>query len=102
MIVIDDKEEEKNYMAFKVQQHYLHIEHINNLSLQFITEMLLCDKVKIQSIPFELRIAYKTFYLSAFRVSRNISKERFMDESVTGPKLYTIYTHIEQGITEAI
>ena len=80
MIMINDTEEEKMYAAFKKQQHYLHIEHINSLSLQFITEMLLCDKVKIQFIPFELRIAYKTFYLSAFRVSRNISKERFMDD----------------------
>ena len=67
-----ETEEEKEYAAFKVQQHYRKIEKINSLSLQFITEMLLCDRVKIQFIPFELRIAYKSFYLSAFRVSRNI------------------------------
>lgn len=75
-----ETEEEKEYAAFKVQQHYRKIEKINSLSLQFITEMLLCDRVKIQFIPFELRIAYKSFYLSAFRVSRNISSERFMDD----------------------
>ena len=73
-----ETEEEKEYAVFKVQQHYRKIEKINSLSLQFITEMLLCDRVKIQFIPFELRIAYKSFYLSAFRVSRNISSERFM------------------------
>ena len=72
--------EEKEYAAFRVQQHYRKIEHLNSLSLQFINEMILCDRIKIQFLPFELRTAYRSFYLSAFRVSRNISNERFMDD----------------------
>lgn len=73
-------EEEKEYAAFKIQQYYRKIEHFNSLSLRFINEMILFDRVKIQFLPFELRTAYKGFYLSAFRVSRNVSNDRFMDD----------------------
>lgn len=72
--------EEKMYAAFKAQQHYLHIEHINSLSLQFITEMLLCSKLQIQDFPFELRTSNRHYYVTAFRVSRNISQERLRND----------------------
>lgn len=73
-------EEEKEYAAFKAQQHHNKIEHLYNLSLQFITEMLLCNKLQIQDVPVELRTSYRTFYLSAFRTSSRISPERFIDD----------------------
>ena len=72
--------EEKLFAEYKVQKHYKEIERLNIISLQFITEMLLCNKIKIQWLPFELRISNIDFYISAFRVSRNTSKERFMDD----------------------
>ena len=72
--------EEKEYAAFKAQQHYRKIEHVNNISLQFITEMILCNKLEIQDLPFELRTSYRTFYLSAFRTSSQISPQRFIDD----------------------
>lgn len=72
--------EEKEYAAFKAQQHYNKIEHLYNLSLQFITEMLLCNKLQIQDIPVELRLSYRTLYLSAFRTSSHISSQRFMED----------------------
>lgn len=72
--------EEKLFAEYKVQKHYKEIERLNIISLQFITEMLLCNKIKIQWLPFELSISNIDFYISAFRVSRNTSKERFMDD----------------------
>lgn len=72
--------EEKEYAAFRVQQHYRKIEKINSLSLQFITEMLLCNKLQIQDVPVELRLSYRTLYLSAFRTSSQISPKRFMED----------------------
>lgn len=72
--------EEKLFAEYKVQKHYKEIERLNIISLQFITEMLLCNKIKIQWLPFELRISNIDFYISAFRVSRNTSKERFIDD----------------------
>ncbi|MFR7819422.1 hypothetical protein [Candidatus Pseudoruminococcus sp.] len=75
-------EEEKEYAAFKAQQHHNEIEHLYNLSLQFITEMLLCNKLQIQDVPVELRLSYRTLYLSAFRASSQISSQRFMEDIV--------------------
>ena len=73
-----ETEEEKEYAAFKVQQHYKKVEHMNRMYLQFLTEMILCDKIQIKDMPFELRTSNTGFYVAAFRVSRNISSERFM------------------------
>ena len=75
-----ETEEEKEYAVFKVQQHYKKVEHMNRMYLQFLTEMILCDKIQIKDMPFELRTSNTGFYVAAFRVSRNISSERFMDD----------------------
>ena len=56
--------------------------------------MLLCDKIKIQWLPFELRVYNKDFYLSAFRVSRNTSKERFMDD------IMLLYSDIKKDFSD--
>lgn len=72
--------EEKLFAEFKVRKHYEEIEILNNMYLQLITEMILCDKIQIQNLPFGLRISHRTFYITAFRVSGNISAERFMDD----------------------
>ena len=40
--------EEKLFAEYKVQKHYKEIERLNIISLQFITEMLLCNKIKMQ------------------------------------------------------
>ena len=40
--------------------------------------MILCDKIQIKDMPFEIRTLDHGFYVAAFRVSRNISSERFM------------------------
>lgn len=75
-----DYSKAKETAEFKAQMYYIEIERLNGIYLQVITEMLLCDKIRIQWLPFELRISNKDFYLSAFRVSRNISKERFIED----------------------
>ena len=75
-----ETEEEKEYAAFKVQQHYRKVEHMNRMYLQFLTEMILCDKIQIKDMPFELRTSDSGLYVAAFRVSRNISSERFADD----------------------
>ena len=75
-----ETEEEKEYAAFRAQQHYRKIEHMNKLYLQFLTEMILCDKIQIKDMPFEIRTLDRGFYVAAFRVSRNISSKRFADD----------------------
>lgn len=87
-------EKEKMLAEYKVQKHYKEIERLNTMYLQFITEMLLCDKIKIQWLPFELRVYNKDFYLSAFRVSRNTSKERFMDD------IMLLYSDIKKDFSD--
>ena len=50
-----ETEEEKEYAAFKVQQHYKKVEHMNRMYLQFLTEMILCDKIQIKGAPVRCR-----------------------------------------------
>ena len=80
MIMINDTEEEKMYATFKIQQHYQKLEQINNLFLKFISEMLLCGKLQIRDLPFEIRTSNRQYYVTAFRVSRNISSEKLNED----------------------
>lgn len=49
-------------------------------SLNFIVDMLLYDKVRIKNVPRELRVFNTSLYITALRISRGLSQERYMED----------------------
>lgn len=68
--------DEDECQEVRKELYYRRLDNLNRQCLQFIEKMLLCDKIQIQNIPFELRVFHKNFYVMAFRVSRNLSLDR--------------------------
>lgn len=52
-----------------------------NQNLSTFIEFLLIDgRVRLSEIPTDIRVSDTAIYISAFRVSRNISKERYLQD----------------------
>lgn len=49
-------------------------------TLNFIENMLLYDKVRIKDVPLNLRTIKTSLYISALRISRGISQERYIED----------------------
>lgn len=71
-----DKSMMKNYDMF-VQSTLLWVEN-----------MLLCNEIRIKDVPRRLRIEMPTLYITAFRISRDISVHRYVGD------MQVLYTDI--------
>jgi hypothetical protein len=56
------------------------IEYLYKSALLWICDMLLYDKIRLKDIPFEIRTSDTGTYVVAFRLSREISRERLFED----------------------
>lgn len=60
-------------------------------TLQWVDNMLLCDMIRLRDVPKEIRTASSGVYITALRMSRSISCERFVqDLKVLALDIYTM------------
>lgn len=50
------------------------------ITLQWIEKMLFYDKIRLKDIPAEIRISSTDIYIIAFRISRNITCQRYLQD----------------------
>lgn len=54
--------------------------HFRRFTLQWIEKMLFYDKVRLKDIPTEIRMTSADIYIVAFRISRNITCQRYLQD----------------------
>lgn len=54
--------------------------HFRRFTLQWIEKMLFYDKVRLKAIPTEIRMTSADIYIVAFRISRNITCQRYLQD----------------------
>lgn len=54
--------------------------NFQQITLQWIEKMLFYDKVRLKDIPTEVRATSADIYIVAFRISRNISCQRYLQD----------------------
>ncbi len=48
--------------------------------LSFMQNMLLCDKLRLQDVPFSIRSKNDCIYITALGISRHFSQERYEED----------------------
>jgi hypothetical protein len=59
---------------YKIDTPYLY-----DTALRWINDMLLCNRIRLKDVPRDIRTA-SCVYVSAFRISRGISCERYIED----------------------
>ena len=54
--------------------------NFQQITLQWIEKMLFYDKVRLKDIPTEVRATSADIYIVAFRISRNITCQRYLQD----------------------
>ena len=54
--------------------------NFQQITLQWIEKMLFYDKVRLNDIPTEVRATSADIYIVAFRISRNITCQRYLQD----------------------
>ncbi len=54
--------------------------NFQQITLQWIEKMLFYDKVRLKDIPTEIRATSADIYIVAFRISRNITCQRYLQD----------------------
>ena len=54
--------------------------NFQQITLQWIEKMLFYDKVRLKDIPTEVRATSADIYIVAFRISRNITYQRYLQD----------------------
>ena len=54
--------------------------NFQQITLQWIEKILFYDKVRLKDIPTEIRATSADIYIVAFRISRNITCQRYLQD----------------------